>query len=73
MVATFSMGVNAGEQKIIFRIPSPGGGGGLTTIYAGTGCAILWSAFYQAENKFWAIIFGKIISNHKLGGFILET
>ena len=24
------------------------------TIYAGTGCAILWSAFYQAENKFWA-------------------
>ena len=47
--------------------------GGLTTIYAGTGCAILWSAFYQAENKFWGIILGKITSNHKLGGFTLET
>ena len=51
------MGVNAGEQGIIFRIPTPGGGGGVTTIYAGTGCAFLWGAFYQTENKFWGIIF----------------
>ena len=28
------------------------GGGGVTTIYAGTGCAIFWGAFFRAENKF---------------------
>ena len=36
------------------------GGGGVTTIYAGTGCAIFWGAFFRAENKFWGIIFGKL-------------
>ena len=35
------------------------GGEGVTTIYAGTGCAIIWGAFFRAENKFWGIIFGK--------------
>ena len=39
----------------------PGEGGGrVTTINAGMGCAIFWGAFFQAENKFWGIIFGKI-------------
>ena len=47
-------------------------GGGVTTIYEGTGCAIFWGAFFPAENKFCGIIFGKITSSHKIGGVILE-
>ena len=47
-------------------------GGGVTTIYAGTGCAIFWGAFFRAENKFWGITFGKITSSHKFWGVILE-
>ena len=45
---------------------------GVTTIYAGTGCAIIWGAFFRAENKFWGIIFGKITSIHNFWGVILE-
>ena len=45
---------------------------GVTTIYEGTGCAIFWSAFLPAENKFWGIIFGKMTSSHKFWGVILE-
>ena len=45
---------------------------GVTTIYAGTGCAIFWGAFFRAENKFWGIIFGKITSIHKFWDVILE-
>ena len=48
------------------------GGGGVTTIYAGTECAIFLGAFFRAENKFWGIIFGKITSSHKFWGVILE-
>ena len=48
-------------------------GGGVTTIYAGTGCAIFWGAFFGAENKFWGIIFGKITSSNKFWGVILEN
>ena len=48
------------------------GGGGVTTIYAGTGCAIFWGAFFRVETKFWGIIFGKITSSHKFWGVILE-
>ena len=48
-------------------------GGGVTTIYAGTGSAIFWGVFFRAENKFWGIIFGKIKSSHKLWGVILEN
>ena len=48
------------------------GGGGVTTIYEGTGCAIFWGAFFPAENKFWGTIFGKITSSHKFWGVILE-
>ena len=51
---------------------SPRKGGGVTTIYTGTGCAIFWGAFFRAENKFWGIIFGKITSCHKFWGVILE-
>ena len=47
-------------------------GGGVTTIYAGTGCAIFWGAFFRAENKFCGITFGKITSSHKFWGVILE-
>ena len=47
-------------------------GGGVTTIYEGTGCAIFWGAFFRAENKFWGIIFGKITSSHKFLCVILE-
>ena len=32
-------------------------GGGVTTIYADTGCAIFWGTFSRAENKFWGTIF----------------
>ena len=46
--------------------------GGVTTIYAGTGCAIFWGAVFRAENKFWGITFGKITSSHKFWGVILE-
>ena len=28
-------------------------GVGVTTIYAGTGCAIFWGAFFRVQNKFW--------------------
>ena len=48
------------------------GGGGVTTIYEGTGCAIFWGAIFPAENKFWGIIFGKMTSSHKFWGVILE-
>ena len=48
------------------------GGGGVTTIYAGARCAIFGGAFFQGENKFWGIIFGKITSSHKFWGVILE-
>ena len=48
-------------------------GGGVTTIYEGTGCAIFWGAFFPAENKFWGIISGKITSSHKFWGVILEN
>ena len=51
---------------------NPGGGEGVTTIYTGTGCAIVWGAFFQAENKFWGIIFGKITSRHKFWAVIFE-
>ena len=40
-------------------------GGGVTSIYTGTGRAIFWGAFFRAGNKFWGIIFGKIIGGHK--------
>ena len=49
------------------------GGGGVTTIYAGTGCAIFCGAFFRAENKFWGIVFGKITICHKIWGVILEN
>ena len=52
------------------------GGGGVTTISAGTGCAIFWSAFFRAKMnfgesfllksqvvKFW----GVILENNSLG------
>ena len=55
-----------------FLLPDGGGGNYHICIYAGTGCAFLWGAFYQTENKFWGIIFGKVTSNHKLGGVISE-
>ena len=42
-------------------------GGGVTTIYGGTGCAIFWGTSFRAENKFGGIIFGKITSSHKFG------
>ena len=48
------------------------GGGGVTTIYEGTGCAIFEGAFFPAENKFWGIIFGKMTCSHKFWGVILE-
>ena len=44
----------------------------VTTIYAGTGCAIFWGACFRAENRFWGIIFGKIKGSHKFWGVILE-
>ena len=44
----------------------------MTTIHAGTGCAIFWGAFFRAENKLWGIIFGKITGSHKFWGVILE-
>ena len=46
--------------------------GGVTSIYTGTGCAIFWGAFFQVENKFWGIIFGKIIHGHKFWGIIFS-
>ena len=46
--------------------------GGVTIIYAGTGCAIFGGAFFRAENEFWGIIFGKITSSHEFWGVILE-
>ena len=52
------------------RVHDPGGG--VTTIYEGTGYAIFWGAFFPAENKFWGTIFGKITSSHKFWGVILE-
>ena len=48
-------------------------GGGVTTIYEGTGCAILWGAFFPAENKSRGTIFGKITSSRKFWGVILEN
>ena len=41
-------------------------------MYAGTGCAIFWGAFFRAENKFWGTIFGKITSSNEFRGVILE-
>ena len=52
---------------VLTKIP-----GGVTTIYAGKGCAILGVPFLQAGNKFWGIIFGKITSSHKFWGVISE-
>ena len=45
-------------------------GGGVTTIYAVTGCATFWDALFRAENKFWGIVFGKITSSHKFWALI---
>ena len=47
-------------------------GGGVTTIYAGAGCAIFWEAFFRAENKLWGLIFGTITSSHKFWGVSVE-
>ena len=47
-------------------------GGGVTSIYTGTGRAIFWGAFFRAGNKFWGIIFGKIIGGHKFWGIIFS-
>ena len=44
----------------------------MTTIYAGTACAIFLFCFFRAENRFWGIFLGKIISSHKFWGVILE-
>ena len=46
------------------------GGGGVTSIYTGTGRAVFWGAFFGAGNKFWGFIFGKIIGGHKFWGII---
>ena len=46
--------------------------GGVTSIYTGTGRAIFWGAFFRAGNKFWGIIFGKIIGGHKFWGIIFS-
>ena len=48
------------------------GGGGVTSIYTGTGRAIFWGAFFRAGHKFWGIIFGKIIGGHKFWGIIFS-
>ena len=48
------------------------GRGGVTSIYTGTGRAIFWGAFFRAGNKFWGIIFGKIIGGHKFWGIIFS-
>ena len=47
-------------------------GWGVTTIYAGTGCAIFWAAFFEQKKRVLGNIFGKITSNHKFWGVILE-
>ena len=62
---------NAVHQYPVFSEEFPPGGV-VITIYAGTGCAIFWGAFFQKENKFWGIIFGKITRSHKFWGDILE-
>ena len=59
------------HPKVIGACSIPGGGG-VTTIYEGTGCAIFWGAFFRAENKFWGIIFGKITSSYKFWDVILK-
>ena len=38
------------RKKSVSKNADPGGG--VTTIYEGTGCAIFWGAFFPAENKF---------------------
>ena len=58
--------------KPLLSLKQRPGGGGVTTIYEGTGCAILWGAFFRAENKFWGIILGKITSSHEFLGVIVE-
>ena len=57
--------------KLTVKLTVPGGGGN-TTINAGTGCAFFWSAFLRAENKFRAVIIGKIARSQKFWGVILE-
>ena len=37
---------------------------GVTSIYTATGCAIFGGTFFEVENKFWGVIFGKIIQGH---------
>ena len=37
--------------KLNVRRESPGGGG-VTTIYTGTGCAIFWGAFFEQKINF---------------------
>ena len=44
------------KNSMLHAIP-----GGVTSIYTGRGRAIFWGAFFRAGNKFWGIIFGKII------------
>ena len=62
-------GSEFGKQlKIIIKR----GPGGVTSIYTGTGRAIFWGAFFRAGNKFWGIIFGKIIGGHKFWGIIFS-
>ena len=66
---TAQNGVTANQ---IAERPLVSPGGGVTTIYEGTGCATFWGAFFPVENKFWGIIFGKITSSHKFWGVILK-
>ena len=52
--------INLGSQKQGFL---PGGGGG-TTIYAGTGCAVFWGASLEQKINFGVSLFQK---NNSLG------
>ena len=58
-----------GGMSIVYVAKLPGG---VTSIYTGTGSAIFWGAFFRAGNKFWGIIFGKIIGGHKFWGIIFS-
>ena len=49
-----------------------GGTRGVTSIYTGRRRAIFCGAFFRAGNKFWGIIFGKIIGGHKFWGIIFS-
>ena len=61
-----------GARNTSSAVGIPSVPGGVTSIYTGTGCAIFWGAFFQVENKFWGIIFGKIIHGHKFWGIIFS-